>query len=88
MNDFYIEYMIRDQMRKEHEECQRRRLLELNKGGDLPSKILESARTFFKLQGFENTRIVDICRNLGISRRTFHRCFASLDEVLEVLWAR
>lgn len=88
MNYFYIEYMIRDQIRKEHEECQRRRLLKLDEGQDLPSKILESARIFFKSQGFENTRIVDICRNLDISRRTFHRYFNSLDEVLEVLWTR
>lgn len=87
MNEFYIEYIVRDQMRKEHEACQQRRLLKMDEDQDLPSKILESAHTFFKHQGFENTRIVDICRNLGINRRTFHKYFNSLDEVLEVLWA-
>ena len=88
MNCFYIEYMIKDQIRKEHAECQRRRLLKRDDEPDLPSKILESAHAFFKHQGFEHTRIADICRNLGINRRTFHRYFSSLDEVLEVLWAR
>lgn len=88
MNYFYIEYMIKDQIRNEHEECHRRRLLKLDEPRDLPSKILESSRIFFKHQGFDNTRIVHICRGLGISRRTFHKYFNSLDEVLEILWAR
>jgi len=87
MNDFYIEYMIRDQMRKEHEVCQQRRSLKMGEDQDLRSKILESTHTFFKHQGFENTKIVDICRSLGINRRTFHKYFNSLDEVLEVLWS-
>ena len=88
MNDFYIEYMVKERIREELEECQRRRLLKGNEPDDLQAKILGSARSLFSRFGFEKTRIADICRDLGISRRNFYQHFDSLDEVLEVLWAR
>ncbi len=88
MNHFYIEYMVKERIREELEDCQRRRLLKQNDVYVLRSNILESARASFKRIGFEKTRIGDICRELGINRRSFHRHFQSLDEVLEVLWAR
>ena len=88
MNDFYIEYMVKQRLRDELEECRRRRLLKPNTEQGLRSDILESARSCFRLLGFEKTRVIDICRDLGVSRRTFHKYFDSLDEVLEILWAR
>lgn len=88
MNNFYIEYMVKEQIRAELEECRRRRLLKQNVEKGIRSDILESARSCFGLLGFEKTRVVDICRDLGISRRTFHTYFNSMDEVLEILWAR
>lgn len=87
MNDFYIESMLRERMKEELEECRRRCLLHQNYRYELRSHILASASSCFRLLGFEKTRIVHICRDLGISRRTFHKYFNSLDEVLEVLWA-
>jgi AcrR family transcriptional regulator len=80
--------MIKERMREEREECQRRRLLKQNVDQKLRSEILESARSFFRLLGFEKTRIVHICSDLGISKRTFHKYFKSLDEILDFLWAR
>ena len=88
MNYFYIEYMIQEKIREEHERCERQRLLRRGEDRDLPTRILASARTAFLYRGFENTRIKDICRSLGISKRSFYKHFDSLDEVLEVLWAR
>ena len=88
MNDFYIEYMVKERIRDEIEECRRRRLLKRNGGNELRLNILESARSRFRLLGFEKTRVVHICKDLGISRRTFRKYFNSLDEVLETLWAK
>jgi len=88
MNDFYIEYMVKERLREELEECRRRRLLKHNAEQGFRSDILESAYSCFRLLGFEKTRVADICRDLGVSRRTFHKYFNSLDEVLEILWAR
>ncbi len=88
MSHFYIEYIIKERIKDELEECQRRRLLQWNEKLELRSRILESARSFFRLIGFEKTRVKDICMDLGISRRSFHKHFNSLDDMLEVLWAR
>lgn len=88
MNYYYIEYMVQQRINDELEECRRRRLLKQHDGYSLRSHILHSARSSFKRIGFEKTRIADICRELGISRKIFHQHFQSLDEVLEVLWAR
>ena len=88
MNVFYIEYMVKERIRDEVEECRRRRLLKQKTEQGLRSDILESAHSCFRLLGFEKTRTVNICKDLGISRRTFHKYFNSLDEVLEILWAR
>jgi len=88
MNHFYIEYIIRERIKDEIEECQRQRLLQWNKNLEIRSRILESARSFFRLIGFEKTRVKDICRDLGVSRRSFHKHFNSLDDILEVLWTR
>jgi len=82
MNDFYIEYMIKAQMREEVEKCRRQRLLKQEAAPELRERILESARIYFRRFGFEITRVVSICRDLGISRRTFHRYFSTLEEVL------
>jgi hypothetical protein len=54
----------------------------------LPSEILESAHSFFQHKGFEKTAIEDICNRLNINSAQFYNHFESLDEVLEVLWAR
>ena len=88
MNDFYIEYMIKAQMREEVEKCRRQRLLKQEAAPELRERILESARIYFRRFGFETTRVVHICWDLGISRRKFHRYFSSFKEVLGVLWAR
>ena len=88
MNDFYIEYMIKSQMREELEACQKRRLLKQEAAPELRSNILERVRSAFCLFGFESTRVVYIFREIGISRRMFHRYFRSLNEVLEVLRVR
>ena len=54
----------------------------------LPWEILETARTCFRKKGFEKTTIRDICRRLDLKETEFYRYFQSLDEVLEILWAR
>lgn len=85
MNHFYIEYIIKERIKDEIEECQRRSLLQWDEKLELRSRILESARSFFRLIGFEKTRVKDICRDLGISRRSFRKHFNSLDDILEVV---
>lgn len=62
-------------------------------GGTIPSvslpwEILETANLFFRKKGFEKTTIQDICNRLGINQSQFYNHFDSLDEVLEILWAR
>lgn len=62
-------------------------------GGTIPSvslpwEILETANLFFRKKGFEKTAIQDICNRLGINQSQFYNHFDSLDEVLEILWAR
>ena len=84
----YSEYMVRQRLSDKLEQYRRRCLLQQHDGYALRFQILDSARASFKRIGFEKTRIADICRELGISRRIFHQHFQSLDEVLEVLWAR
>jgi hypothetical protein len=54
----------------------------------LPWEILETAHALFLHKGFERTTVADICRSLGIRLAQFYGHFDSLDEVLEVLWAR
>ena len=88
MNDFYIEYMIKSQMREELEACRRRRLLKQESAPELRSNLLAWARSAFCLFGFKKTREVSICRDIGISGRTPHRHFRSLGEVVEALKAR
>lgn len=62
-------------------------------GGTIPSvslpwEILETAYYFFRKKGFERTAIPDICNRLDINQSQFYNHFDSLDEVLEILWAR
>lgn len=54
----------------------------------LPWEILETARSCFQTKGIERTTILDICRRLNIKETEFYKYFQSLDEVLEILWAR
>ena len=54
----------------------------------LPWEILEAAHSLFQKKGFERTSIADICRRLEIKPFEFYNYFNSLDEVLEILWAR
>ena len=54
----------------------------------LPSEILDSAHFFFQQKGFEKTAIEDICNRLNINSTHIYNHFESLDEVLEILWAR
>ena len=54
----------------------------------LPWEILEAAYFFFQKKGFEKTTIPDICNRINIKRDQFYKHFKSLDEVLEILWAR
>ena len=49
---------------------------------------MEIASRFFEAKGFDNTKVRDVCKGLGISRLQFYRHFHSLDEVLDILWAR
>ena len=102
MNFLYIDCVIKEQQREVREECERRRLLIWNKKmklnsryednrqiskSELPSRIIETASTIFQTRGFENTKVVDVCKSLGISRFQFYRHFRSLDDVLETVWA-
>ena len=54
----------------------------------LPAEILDTAYSCLKMKGFEKTTISDICKGLRIRRSLLHKHFDSLDEILEVLWAR
>lgn len=54
----------------------------------LALEILESAHFFFQHKGFEKTAIEDICNRLNINSAQFYNHFESLDEVLEIVWAR
>ena len=51
-------------------------------------EILETAYYFFQKKGFEKTTLSDICKKLNINNSEFYKHFESLDEVLEILWAR
>ena len=103
MNFLYIDCVIKEQQREAQEACERRRLMNWNKKmklcsrfedsstiskSELPSRIVETAAAIFETRGFDNTRVVDVCTSLGISRLQFHRHFRSLDDVLEIVWAR
>lgn len=103
MNFLYIDYMIKEQQREVQEACERRRLLNWNKkmnlrcrsqentmisNSEVRSRIVEIASRFFQKKGFDNTKVGEVCKGSGISRLQFYRHFHSLDEVLEVLWAR
>jgi DNA invertase Pin-like site-specific DNA recombinase len=102
MNFLYIDCVIKEQQREVREASERRRLLNWNKKmklyarfednrriskAELPAQIVETATTIFQTRGFENTKVVDVCRSLGISRLQFYRHFRSLDDVLETVWA-
>jgi hypothetical protein len=102
MNFLYIDCVIKEQQREIQEECERRRFLNWNKKmklhsrfednrqmskAELPSRIVETAATIFQNRGFENTRVVDVCKIMGINRMQFYRHFRSLDDVLEIIWA-
>ena len=102
MNFLYIDCIIKEQQRELREECERRRLLNWNKKmklhsrpedsrqipkSELPSRIVETASTVFQTRGFDNTKVVDVCQSLGISRFQFYMHFRSLDDVLEIVWA-
>lgn len=54
----------------------------------LPWEILESAYFCFRHKGYEKTTIQDVCSRLDINSNQFYKYFESLDEVLEILWAR
>lgn len=54
----------------------------------LPREILETACLLFQKKGFEQTTITDICNRLDITKSHFYKFFESLDEILEILWAR
>ncbi len=54
----------------------------------LPWEILEAANYLFRKNGFDGTAVKDICTRLEINPRQFYSHFNSLDEVLEILWAR
>lgn len=101
MNFLYIDCVIKEQQKEIHDECERRRLLTWNKKmklysrsednskiskSELPSRIVETASTIFQNKGFENTKVGDVCKSLGISRLQFYRHFRSLNDVLETLW--
>jgi len=103
MNFLYIDCVIKEQQRETREECERRRLLNWNKKmqlrsrfedkrqiskTELRSRIVETASTIFQTRGFDNTKVADVCKSLGISRLQFYLHFRSLDDVLEIVWAR
>jgi len=54
----------------------------------MPLEILEAARYLFQKRGFDETTIADVCSRLDIKPSHFYNYFDSLDEVLEILWAR
>lgn len=54
----------------------------------LPWEILEAANHLFRKNGFDGTAVKDICTRLEIKPLQFYNHFNSLDEVLEILWAR
>jgi hypothetical protein len=102
MNFLYIDCVIREQQREIQEACERRRLLNWNKkmklhsrfepdrhvsNADLASRIVDTASGIFQARGFDDTKVMDVCNSLDISRSQFHRHFRSLDEVLEIVWA-
>ena len=61
---------------------------QINKHSSLPGAILATADVYFHVHGFEQTDLLDICKSLEINHSEFYRHFESLDEVLEILWAR
>ncbi len=50
-------------------------------------QIVETARTLFNDQGFEQTTIDDILLRLGMEEQRLSHYFHSLDEILEVIWS-
>ncbi len=49
--------------------------------------IIQTARSLFINNGFDNTTIDYITISLQISDESFGKYFSSLNELLEVLWA-
>ena len=52
-------------------------------GDERRKEILHVARTFFIQNGYENTSINDILKQIGIAKGTFYYYFASKEEILE-----
>jgi AcrR family transcriptional regulator len=50
-------------------------------------RVLDAARRVFERQGIERTTVDDVLQEGGMARATFYRAFASLDEVIETLYA-
>ena len=57
-----------------------------NKKAFLYEAIMQVARQFFIVKGFEMTTVDDITATLGISSDCFYDYFSSTDEILELLW--
>ena len=50
-------------------------------------EILQTAKSLFKSNGFDQTSIEDITAQLNVDRSFFYQHFDSLDQVLEILWS-
>lgn len=61
---------------------------QMSRSTSLPWEILETAYSDIQKKGFEKTTLSDICKKLNINNSEFYKHFESLDEVLEILWAR
>lgn len=53
----------------------------------LKREIIETARSLFNAKGFDQTTVSDITQQLNINDRMIFYHFASLDEILEVVWS-
>lgn len=50
-------------------------------------EIIELARYFFQIKGFDETTLDDITGELCISRDDFNLYFRSKDDLLEAIWS-
>ncbi len=59
----------------------------LTKASRLRNKIMEAARQLFKTQGYDNTTLEDISKQLQISDIEVLKYFSSEGDLLEAVWS-
>jgi len=52
---------------------------------EVENRIMQTAREMFFRYGFRSVTMDDICRSMGISKKTFYRCYSEKNRLVEEL---